>query len=178
MYKPREDSYLLSSALAVYLKDKDRRINILDMGSGSGIQAETCIKLRFKNVKAADIDEEAIKTLRKKKFKAIKSNLFSDIKEKFDLIIFNPPYLPEHKYDREKDTTGGKEGYETIVRFLKQAKKHLNKNGAILLLFSSFSKPSIIKREAKKLGYNIKLLAKKRIFFEKLYVCLLSVPIL
>ncbi len=174
MYLPREDSYLLSSALNVYLKDKDKSINILDMGSGSGIQAETCRKLGFKNIKAADIDEQAILFLKKKKLKAIKSNLFSNIKEKFDLIIFNPPYLPEAKYDREKDTTGGKKGYETVLRFLKQAKKHVTNEGTILLLFSSFSKPRIIKKEAKKLGYKIKMLAKKRIFFEELYVYLLN----
>ncbi len=170
MYLPREDSYLLSSILKKYLKDKGKNIKILDMGSGSGIQAETCRNLGFENITAADIDKEAIKTLKEKKFKVVKSNLFSNIREKFDLIIFNPPYLPEDGCDREKDTTGGKRGYETIIKFLRQAKEHLNKNGKILLLFSSFSKPAIIKREAKKLGYIIKLLATKRIFFEELYV--------
>ena len=171
MYEPREDSCLLSSVLSAYLKDKERSIKILDMGSGSGIQAETCRKNGFKNIFAADIDEQAILFLKKKKFKAVHSNLFSKIKGKFDLIVFNPPYLPEDKYDLEKDTTGGKKGYETIIKFLKQAKKHLNDNGTILLLFSSFSNPKIIKEEAKKLGYEIKLLAKKRMFFEELYVC-------
>jgi len=169
MYFPREDSYFFSDILNVHLKDKDKSIKILDMGSGSGILAESCTKLGFKNIQAADIDKESVSFLKKKKIKAIKSDLFSNIKEKFDLIIFNPPYLPEDKYDKEKDTTGGKKGYETIVKFLKQAKKHLNKNGSIFLLFSSFSKPNIIKREAKKLGYEVKLLAKKRIFFEELF---------
>jgi len=170
MYHPREDSYLLSFVLTKYLKNKVKNIKILDIGSGSGIQAETCRKLGFKNINVSDTDPQSISFLKKKKFKAIKSNLFSNIKEKFDLVIFNPPYLPEDKYDKEKDTTGGKKGYETILRFLKQAKEHLRENGAILLLYSSFSKPRVIKREAKKLKYEIKLLAQKRIFFEELYV--------
>lgn len=174
MYQPSEDSYLLSESLKRFLRGKGKKIKILDMGSGSGIQAETCRNLGFKYVTTADIDKEAIALLREKKFKAIESSLFSGLKEKFDLIIFNPPYLPEDKYDKQKDTTGGKKGYETILKFLSQAKKHLNKNGKILLLFSSFSKPDIIKKEAKKLGYNLELLASKKLFFEELFVYLIE----
>src|SRR3989344_962257 len=127
MYCPSEDSYLLSKTLKKYLKDKNRAIRILDMGSGSGIQAETCRELGFKNIIVADIDKEAVRHLRKKGFKAVYSDLFSNInkKSKFNLIIFNPPYLPQDEYDKEKDATGGKKGYETILKFLKQAKFHL-----------------------------------------------------
>lgn len=171
MYLPREDSYLLSSVLEEYIRDKKKATKILDMGSGSGIQAQTCRKLGFKNVIAVDIDEEAIKTLREKKFKAVRSNLFSNLKkQKFDIIIFNPPYLPEHKYDKEKDTTGGKEGWETITRFLEQARNHLTKNGKILLLYSSLSKPKIIAKKAKELGYKKNTIKKKRLFYEELYI--------
>jgi release factor glutamine methyltransferase len=169
MYAPREDSYFFSLVLKEYLKNKDKDIKILDMGAGSGIQAETCKRMGFKNITAADIDEETVKQL-KKKFKTIKSDLFSDIKGKFDLIMFNPPYLPEHKYDKEKDTTGGKKGWETIINFLEQAKKHLTKKGKILLLYSSLSKPGVIARKAKKLGYELKSLNKKKLFYEELYI--------
>ena len=176
MYTPLKDSYLLSETLKIFLKNKDKRIKILDLGTGSGILAETCRELGFKNILTTDINKEAVKLLRKKGFRARKSDLFSNIniEKKFDLIIFNPPYLPEDKYDKEKDTTGGKKGYETILKFLKQAKKHLEKDGESLLLFSSLSFPEIIKKQAKKLGYKMKLLNKKRIFFEELYVYLLQ----
>lgn len=175
MYAPSEDSYLLASCLKEYLKNKNKNIKILDLGSGSGIQAETCKKLGFNNLIVADIDKSSISLLKEKGLKSIYSDLFSNLKkEKFSLIIFNPPYLPENKYDKEKDTTGGKKGCETIVKFLKQAKKHLEKNGEILLLFSSLSSPKIIKQKAKELKYNLKLLGKKRFFFEELYVYLLS----
>jgi len=169
-YEPLEDSYLLAETLKKYSKDKNRAIRILDMGAGSGIQAGTCRKLGFKNILTSDIDKESIKLLKEKGFKAIKSNLFENIKDKYDLIIFNPPYLPENKYDKEKDTTGGKEGCETILKFLKQAKSNLNKNGKILLLFSSLSSLEIIKKEAEDLGYKIKKLSNKKLFFEELYV--------
>lgn len=170
MYSPKEDSFLLSDTLKIYLKNKNKEIKLLDMGSGSGIQAETCRKLGFKNITVVDIDKESIQHLKKQKFKTIKSNLFENIKDKFEIIIFNPPYLPEHKYDKKSDTTGGKKGYELIIKFLKQAKKHLEKSGSILLLYSSFSHPKIIQNQAKSLGYKINLLSTKKLFFEELFV--------
>lgn len=175
IYSPSEDSYLLSETLKEFLnkiKIKNKNIKILDMGSGSGIQAKTCKNVGFNDILTADINEQAVKELKQQKLKAIKGNLFSRInkKDKFDLIIFNPPYLPQHKYDKKQDTTGGKQGYELIIKFLKQAKQHLNKQGVILLLFSSLSKLSIIKQKAKQLNYSLKLLSKQKLFFEELYV--------
>jgi methylase of polypeptide subunit release factors len=67
------------------LKPKDLKINnikeikILDMGSGSGIQALPCKKLGFKNILTADINIEAVKHLKKQKLKAVHSNLFTKI---------------------------------------------------------------------------------------------------
>jgi release factor glutamine methyltransferase len=146
------------------------------MGSGSGIQAKTCIKNGFKNVLCVDIDKKTIEHLKKQNLKFLKSDLFEKLSnKKFNIIIFNPPYLPKDKkgYDKGKDTTGGKKGGETILRFLKQAKNHLSKDGEILLLFSSLTKPNILKI-AKKQGYITKLLDKKKLFFEEIYVCLLK----
>ena len=85
-------------------------IKLLDLGTGSGIQSKTALKagVKKKNILASDINPEALKKL-KPKFRTIKSDLFDKIKtkDKFDLIVFNPPYLPESKYDKEKDTKSG-----------------------------------------------------------------------
>jgi release factor glutamine methyltransferase len=176
IYEPREDSYLLSQELEKFLKTKkNKSIKILDIGSGSGIQAETCINFGFLNVLVSDINETALKQLKEKGFNVIKSNLFSNItrKEKFDLIIFNPPYLPKDNrepVESSLSTTGGKKGYELILKFLEQAKTNLNEKGVILLLFSSLSKPNIILKKASKLGYKIDKLNTKKLFFEELYV--------
>jgi release factor glutamine methyltransferase len=172
MYLPGDDSYLLQEALIDFLEFKSRDIKILDLGTGSGIQALACKEQGFKNILAADIDNEAVKTARKLGIKAVHSDLFSKIKAKFDLIIFNPPYLPEDKFDSGIDTTAGKKGYELIIKFLKQAKSHLNKEGKILLLISSLSHPNIIKNQARKF-FQIKKISEKRIFFEVLEVWIL-----
>ena len=85
----------------------------------------------------------------------------------FDLIIFNPPYLPEDKRepkDSQLQTTGGKKGNEIINEFLKQAKNHLEPDGKIFLITSSLS-PEINWR-----GYKKKLLGKEKLFFERLCI--------
>ena len=91
IYEPSEDSYLLAKYVDKFSKGK-----VLDLGTGSGIQAETALK-HTKEVLATDISKEAVKFVKKKGIKARISDLFSNINEKFDLIIFNPPYLPREK---------------------------------------------------------------------------------
>jgi len=173
VYQPVEDSYLLAKTLNFFLKSKEKSIKILDLGSGSGIQAEICRKQGFKDILTSDINEEAIKCLIKKKFKSIKSNLFEKIQGKFDLILFNPPYLPEDKREplgSKISTTGGKKGYELILKFLEQSKNHLNDSGQIIFLISSLTHPKIIIKKAKDLGYEIQQMNKKELFFESLFV--------
>lgn len=171
IYEPAEDSYLLASIIPRYAKNK----SVLDMCSGSGILAETAKSAGAKSVTAVDINQNAIKTLKQKNIKAIKSNLFSKIKksQKFDLIICNPPYLPEDKRESKESqlaTTGGKQGDELILKFLKQAKSRLKKEGTILLLVSSLTPEKRIKKLLENNNMNHKIVAQQKLFFEELVV--------
>lgn len=181
IYSPAEDSYLLEKEIKRHVEKLNKKekqdIRVLDMGSGSGIQAKAVINagINKNQVFCADINPEAIKYLKSQGLQAIKSNLFSNLNksEKFDLIIFNPPYLPEDKQEPRESklvTTAGKQGYEIILEFLNQAKQHLNQKAIILLLFSSLSQPKIILNQASKLGYKAKKFAEQNLFFEKLFV--------
>src|SRR3989344_3931630 len=136
IYEPAEDSYLIKKYIKYYSRNK----KVLDMGAGSGILARESLKYT-KNVTASDINRECLKNL--KGIKAIHSDLFENIKEKFDLIIFNPPYLPRDKREDEESalsTTGGIKGYEILEKFLNELKDHLNKRGKSLIVFSSLTK--------------------------------------
>jgi release factor glutamine methyltransferase len=168
IYIPSDDSYFFSEYLEKYLKGSKRDINFLDMGSGSGILAKTAKNfIPKKNIYVADINPDAVYLLKKEGFKAIYTDLFKNIKEKFDIITFNAPYLPEEEKepnDSKIATTGGIKGDEISIRFIKQAKKHLKKNGVIFLLVSSLTPLDRIKR----LGG--KIVAKKKIFFEELII--------
>lgn len=175
MYQPAEDSFLLAKQLNILLSKLNSNIKILDMGTGSGIQAKECLKsgINKKNLTLVDIDKQVIRNL-EKKFNIIHSNLFSKVKGKFDLIIFNPPYLPEDKYDNNLDTTGGKKGDETTVKFLKQSKYHLNKNGKILLLLSSLTPRKRIQEEIKKQKKKLIKLDEEKLFMESLEIFLIQ----
>ena len=176
IYQPAEDSYFFANFLKKYLYSQLSTSNsqltsplkMLDMGAGSGILSETALKfLDKKNITSVDINPESIKLLIKKGFKTIKSNLFEKIKNKYDLIIFNAPYLPFDKREPKLSqlaTTGGKKGDEISIKFLKQAKKHLNKNGKIFLLISRLTSMNRIKK------HNPKIVAKKKIFMEELLI--------
>ncbi len=184
VYPPREDSFMLETQIKNYLgkfsKEHKEKIKVLDMGSGSGIQARAAISCGVKrmNIIAADIEAEAIKKLKVQKIPARKSDLYSNIskEKKFDLIIFNAPYLPEDKYDDGADTTAGKKGYEIILKFLRKSKKFLTKEGAIIILFSNLSNQEKILAYTKKLGYTSSLLDEKNMgMFEKLYIYILKI---
>lgn len=177
IYEPAEDSLLLAKHVKKQLKNilkENPKAKALDMGTGSGIQAEACADAGVKkeNILCADLNKEAEKLAKKKGFNAVLSDLFSNIskKSKFDLIIFNPPYLPEDKtgHDKGKDTTGGKKGDETILRFLRQAKSYLNKSGKILLVLSSLTPRVRIEKEIKRQGLKEKVLETQNLFFERL----------
>ncbi len=169
VYEPREDSFLAVSFIKRYAIGP-----VLDLGCGSGILAKEAMK-HSRNVLAADIDEKSVSYCKNQGINAVKSDLFSNIKGKFNLIIFNPPYLPEEK-DEEKDialaVSGGKKGNELIEMFLKDAKKHLNKNGKILLIVSSMAEDS--EKLFKKYGYKSKMLKEEKFFFERLKLYVLS----
>lgn len=172
VYSPEEDSYLLSEVLSKELPrliKKNENLRLLEIGVGSGIQLEKAGELGVKNenIFSVDINPVAVETCLNKGFNCIKSNLFDRVKEKYDLIIFNPPYLPEDKnepLDSRIATTGGKKGSEIINKFLKQAKKYLKKEGQIFLLISSLTEGIDFK------GYRKKILCKKKMFFEELEV--------
>ncbi len=175
IYEPAEDSYLLEKEVKKYVQRK----SFLDMGSGSGIQSKSAKQGGASSILAVDSNPESVKLLKKKKIPSKVSDLFSNIHETFDIIAFNPPYLPhDDQEDKESQsiTTGGKKGDELILRFLKQVSKHLNKKGSILLVVSSLTPKKSILELLKKLNMKHTVVAEKRLFFEKLQVWKITPP--
>lgn len=165
LYEPREDSFLMEKWVKTKVQGK-----VLDMGCGSGILSKAA-KSKGCDVLAVDINPLAVAYCKSSGIKAITSDLFSDVKSKFNWIIFNPPYLPDvggEDDDTARIVAGGKMGYELIELFLQNAKNFLEKDGKILLLFSALSGP--VKQLFKKYGYGELLLEEKPLFFEKLFV--------
>jgi len=175
VYEAAEDSFLLSSCVKAHISTMSKKAResckVLDLGCGNCIQAESCVEAGIprENIMAADIEEKAVELARQKGFCAVCSDLFSSLEGTFDIIIFNPPYLPAHKNDKAPDTTGGKRGDETTAAFLEQARQHLKENGVVLLLLSSLTPHKKIEKLIKKY-YEAEQIGEKKLFFEKLFV--------
>jgi len=174
MYEPSEDSYLMSRILKEQiptLLQENQNLKFLEIGAGSGIHLETAFDAGIKkeNIFSCDIEEKSVEHCIGLGFNCIYSDLFENIKGKFDIIIFNPPYLPEDSrepQDSQRETTGGKKGNEIILRFLKQAKDHLEKKGKIFLITSSLAEDV----DFEKLGYSAKEIGCENLFFERLCI--------
>ncbi len=171
VYLPREDTYLMQSVLEkIDLKNKQ----VLEVGTGSGYLAIFCAKKAAK-VTAIDINSKAVEYAKKEakkekvKISFFQSDLFSNVKEKFDIIFFNPPYLVS---DEIKDVAldGGKVGREIIYKFLLHFDKHLIEKGFALLLHTDYNNLEKTRKILQKKGFSFSIVAKQHLFFEELYI--------
>lgn len=199
IYYPSDDSYLILDYFKekvvdnkIYKKLKQNVNYILDMGTGLGLFAIFFAMFarsdKFFNPKiyACDILEKALIYAQKNAtFNQVEhdilfvlSDLFknfsSDLKGKFDIIIFNPPYLPSLPILKSKQKkidkawNGGKFGFETTIDFLKQAKDYLSPNilSQIYYITSSYIDLSKFYNKVADLGFKNEIIDKKHIFFE------------
>ncbi len=138
VYEPREDSLLTAETLEKNLR---KGMKVLDIGTGTGFLAILAAK-RGCDVTAVDIDDEAFRIAKEnvKKndvfVKVLKSNLLDSVRGKFDLIVFNAPYLPE-KWSKESASWAAGEGLQIIERTIIQAKRSLAPGGKILVCVST-----------------------------------------
>jgi release factor glutamine methyltransferase len=171
VYAPGDDTFLMIDALSTMsLRDKEA----LDMGTGSGVLGLVCTQMGA-HVTVTDIEDSALENAKAAAHKlnltvkAAKSDIFSNVTARFDIVLFNPPYLPS---DEVRDTAvdGGSDGRQVMNRFLKELPLHLKKDGFALLLLSSLNEPRMIIDSHPELAF--KVVATRSLFFEELQVLL------
>jgi release factor glutamine methyltransferase len=145
---------------------------VVDLGTGSGLLGLYCA-LRGAQVTASDVDPLAVEhtaiaaRLLGVELQLIVSDLFSQLPGHFDLVLFNPPYLPSgDKHDRAID--GGPGGGTVINRFLEELPAHLQKDGTALLLLSSLNDLEVLRHSHSR--YEFLTIIKRALFFEELEV--------
>lgn len=201
IYPPSDDTYLI---IDYFKKNVSENFfdglpfttirNVLDMGTGTGIIALFLqeIKKYFSKfttkIFASDISDAAIRCATinertnnyKDNINFIKSDLFRkfppSLQHSFDIIVFNPPYLPSISY-KENDLIrrssnsnwdGGERGFEVFLDFIKQVKDFLNSEQKYYIYYISSSSTDLnqLNDELETRGFQNRVLNKKHIFFE------------
>tara|TARA_Y100001958_G_C21174233_1_gene505386 strand:+ start:120 stop:962 length:843 start_codon:yes stop_codon:yes gene_type:complete len=147
---PRPDTEILvDQILKIY---KDKKISILDIGTGSGCIILTLLNnLKHSNGLGIDISRNAILIAKKN---ALKHNLSCNVKflnksleeivnKKFDLIVSNPPYIMRKdiknlsddikKYEPRMALDGGNDGLDVIKKIIYKSEYILKINGMLAL---------------------------------------------
>ena len=170
VYPPAEDSFLLAGAAC-------REGDVLEVGCGCGIVSLSWAAKN--NVTGVDINPSAVKASMENASRNgveasfRESDLFSNVSGKFDAILFNPPYLPtsgEEKLEGNlnKAYDGGKDGRETLERFLSEFFDYLKEGGKLYLIQSSLNNTESTVARLRHLGFEVEEIGRHEFFFEKL----------
>ena len=165
MYIPSDDTILLADAVEQYHGGR-----ALEIGAGSCFVAGA-LRKNYEVVVACDIDFRALQYCKR---------LFSDIclvccdaanafRQKFDLIVSNPPYLPGMP-EEDRAIYGGTWGIEKTIGFVESAVPLLGHGGAILIVVSSFSNLPSLTRRIVELRLVARTISQKKLFFETISV--------
>ena len=173
VYVPAEDSYLLADNL-----DIKQGQSVLEIGTGSGIVAMYASRLTD-SITVTDINLDACmlaeNNFRQNGIEGIEilfGNLFEPVKNrKFDVILFNTPYLPTEDDEVLDDTInyafdGGLNGRKVIDLFLDEVGNHLNDGGIVQLIQSSLSGNDETLSRLDELGFIAEIAEKEHFFFE------------
>mgnify|MGYP001230942984 FL=1 len=171
VYNPSDDSYMLLRIVEVA-----RDQTFLEVGAGTGLIAIHAAKMGAK-VTATDVNPHAVELTRRNaarnqvRIQVLQSDLFDKVNGYFDVIAFNPPYLPSDSSSTswiERSWSGGEKGSEILVSFLEQAWRHLAPGGRIYMVLSSLTGLTSVLKAAKE-RYESEMLEEQRMFFESMF---------
>lgn len=145
---PRQDSEILVETALKYIKN-NRLKTALDLCTGSGCLAISVAKNAKISVTASDISTHAINIAKQNaknnaaEVKFVKSDMFKNVRGKFDLIISNPPYIETatcqnlddevRLYDPILALDGGADGLDFYKIIAANAKNFLTEGGYLIL---------------------------------------------
>ncbi len=175
VYIPSDDTFLLAENLEI-----KKGQSVLEIGTGSGL-VSMYASLLTDDVTATDINYNALE-LAEKNFKLNNINtiklefgdLFEPVKDKkFDVILFNTPYLPTDSDDIINDDLnyafdGGLDGRKVIDRFINEVSNHLNDKGIVQIIQSSLSDNNRTLDMFDRNGFVAEIAESEKFFFEEI----------
>jgi len=150
---PRPETEVLVEMILKNIKNKNRFVDILDIGTGSGCIIISLLK-ELKKAKGygVDISKKAIDISNRNRrshnlsdrLKLIRSDFRCRSFDKiFDIIVSNPPYIPNYQlknlsseirlYEPKTALNGGTDGLDILKKVIFFSMKKLKKNGLLAL---------------------------------------------
>ena len=164
-YLPAEDTYLLRDALKPFSGG-----TCLEIGFGSGAVLAS-VSQRFVLAVGTDVvpleDARLAKGPQVDLLLADRATCFRD--GVFDLVFFNPPYLPSWPVE-DKAVDGGPSGVEVPILFLEEGLRVLREEGTIVVLLSTEGDLKSFLSHCSNLRLEVETLTEKRLFYETLSV--------
>ena len=148
---PRPETELILEEFLINIPNKHKKINVLDIGTGSGCLAVSIAKEYSKaKITAIDVSKKALEVAKKNVFSnnlqnqiSLKLKQFYNLDEKFDVIVSNPPYLSYEEYDKlqinvknyepKLALSGGKDGLRFYKLFAKKIEGIMSNNSFLIL---------------------------------------------
>ena len=164
VYQPAEDSFLLLKAAKEEVRPGDR---VLEIGVGSGYVSSGLLS-SCRMLVATDRNPHAAAIAYASGVPVVLTDLAAGLCGPFDLILFNPPYLPTEPGERIDDwlelaLDGGPSGRDVIERFLQLIPGILSPEGRVLLLISSLTGSDEVNDLIRNNGFESSTVAEERV---------------
>ncbi|XP_012223439.1 methyltransferase N6AMT1 [Linepithema humile] len=190
VYEPSEDSYILIDALEADSKilEMVKPVICLEIGSGSGIVI-TALAMALKrhhnaHFMAIDINPDACGATKRTSLinsvdvDVLQMNLLDciQIRNTFDIILFNPPYVVT-EYEEVLDDrlifktwAGGKNGRQVMEQIFTTIPEILSDAGIFYLVIIKENDPEYILSAFQKLNMSGRIVCERKVRGEHLYV--------
>lgn len=162
-YLPAEDTFFLEDHII-----NEKGYSALEIGSGSGYLTKALSK-SFSLVVGTDINFYALKNQTYKTANLICCNGADALREKFDLVICNLPYLATDEII-DVATDGGTDGVQIPIAIIRSGKNCIKPNGKFLYVTTTLSNYNELMQLTEAEGFNVRILARKKMFYEELLI--------
>lgn len=179
VYRPSDDTFLLAEAVHREVGAR-RGLRFLEVGCGAGLVSLVAAKAGCE-VTCTDANPHAVALAAHNakqngvRLRAVETDLLAGLPGPFDLVAFNPPYLPTDPDERLPGVInlafdGGRDGNETVLRFATQLGALQPPSATVLVVHSSLSDPEPLRKAMAGLGYANDVVAEQGLDFELLTV--------
>jgi release factor glutamine methyltransferase len=162
-YGPADDTFFFAGYV-----EKEKGSLALEIGTGSGYLTKI-LEQNFETVVGTDISFNSLRSQKERILNPICCDGAGALRGRFDLVICNLPYLPSDVVvDRAVD--GGPEGLLIPIHIMESVVQCTGSGSKVLLLTSSLASWGKLIKKIESMGFKVKVIGKKKMFFEELVV--------